>query len=181
MQNEKNINNKSNQIHQLLFCVFFCFPFSISLFVSPSLSFSCVQIIFSSVRNEIVHLRRIHSVAVAITNWILFPFYKSQFCFYVFVSSVHLHNSGGRFFLPTVYWIHKESKAQHSVWIYMTLGRNISHWYLLMLCSHLALPCHTHTHLYMLARSHTIYIVTIKLRLFFAVHILQPPMAIRMW
>ena len=33
-------------------------------------------------------IAEIHSVAVAITNCILFPFYKSQFRFYVFVSSL---------------------------------------------------------------------------------------------
>lgn len=98
MQNEKNINNRSSEIHQ--FYMFFLRQQNIGT---------------KRREEESVHLR-MNSVALAITNWILFPFYKSQFSFYVFVSSM---SSSSQFwsacvFQQSAYWIRYGPKAQYS-------------------------------------------------------------------
>lgn len=119
---------------------------------------------------------------MAITNWILFPFYKSQFCFYVFVSIQCECMSFVRllsFFglnvifsrLPTI-GSASNRRLSREARIHMTLGRNISLWYLLMFFSHL-IEATTQTHIFMHTakekerKTNAMYIKTIKLRLYF--------------
>lgn len=87
MQNEKYINNKRSKDPSGLFGASF-FLGQTFLLAQESRWEKKTRNVGVSQRNKYRpnSIAEIHSVAVAITNCILFPFYKSQFCFYVFVS-----------------------------------------------------------------------------------------------
>lgn len=77
----------------------------------------------------------IYSVALAITSWVdraLLPFYKSQFCIYVFVSllfSLSAQLWSAFIFSPSACLLNpyriEEGSELMLEYVYMTLGRNI--------------------------------------------------------